>query len=164
MKRLGASRVYLLAAIALGAMGPPLAAAAEPLARQALALKPHHITAAVVDIERAAKWYQEVLGFKLDQRGSRAEGKFQFAELSLSGFGIALIQLPPGVAKPRGTEALAPSWVHIVFSVSDLPAAFSLLKSRGADVFTRDNSAATSSFLLHDSEGNEIEVVSESQP
>jgi predicted enzyme related to lactoylglutathione lyase len=52
-------------------------------------------------------------------------------------------------------------WMHIVFTVPDVPAVFKLLQNRGADVHTRDNSPATSYFLLHDSEGNEIEMTAQ---
>jgi len=139
-----------------GALGTARAADAPA---GALQLTVHHITAAVVDMDRAVKWYRDVLGLRVDQRGSRMEGKMQFAELSVPGFGVALIQLPPGTAQPRGAGELTPSWVHIVFTVPDVKSAFALLRGRGADVHTRDQSPVTDSFLLHDSEGNEIEIL-----
>jgi predicted enzyme related to lactoylglutathione lyase len=55
--------------------------------------------------------------------------------------------------------------MHIVFSVPDPQAAYATLKSRGADVSVRGNppSSPITAFLVHDSEGNEIEVVADEQ-
>ncbi len=49
----------------------------------------------------------------------------------------------------------------MVFAVSDPDATYHLLKARGADAFTRQSHSAAplSNFLIHDSEGNEIEIL-----
>jgi len=134
------------------------AVSAEPA--NPLQLRAHHITAAVTDIERAVKWYQQVLGFRLVERGTRNGGAFQFAELEIPGFGVALVQLAGAQAAPAGEKPMAPDWVHIVFAVPDPQSAYAELKSRGADVFTRGPATPPiTTFLLHDSEGNEIEIV-----
>jgi catechol 2,3-dioxygenase-like lactoylglutathione lyase family enzyme len=123
-----------------------------------LRLKPHHATAAVADIDRAVRWYQQILGFAVVNRGERPNGT-RFADLEIPGFGIGLVQnvgqAPPSTGAPRS------GWVHIVFSVSDPAAAYATLKMRGADVSVRGNPAPPqiTTFLLHDSEGNEIEIV-----
>ncbi|MGC4028606.1 MAG: VOC family protein [Steroidobacteraceae bacterium] len=126
-----------------------------------LQLRVHHVTAAVVDIDRAVRWYRDMLGFQVLDRGSRMNGAMQFAELAIPGFGIGLLQLAAAV--PRAVDpakSVAPSWVHIVFSVPDPDATFRLLKSRGADVFTRGPvQGPVTTFLARDSEGNEIEFV-----
>jgi len=119
----------------------------------------HHITASVTDVDRAAKWYQEVLGFKLDVRGSRNNGAFQFAELSIPGYGIALVQqsTTPDAPVPAGPQGNR--WVHPVFAVADPDATFKILKERGANPRTRGNASPVTTFLVDDSEGNEIEIV-----
>lgn len=133
-------------------------AAAEPV--NPLQLKVHHITAAVTDIDRAVQWYQRVLGFRLVERGARNGGTFRFAELEIPGFGVALVQLAGAQAAPATDKPQAPDWVHIVFAVPDPQAAYTALKARGADVFTRGPATSpVTTFLLHDSEGNEIEIV-----
>lgn len=125
-----------------------------------LGLKPHHITASVVDLDRAVKWYQDMLGFTLVERGSRMNGAMQFAELTLPGFGVGLVKLPAPSPPVPAAENPGPHWIHIVFSAPDPGSLFTLLKARGAAVTTRDASGGPiHSFLVHDSEGNELEIV-----
>jgi methylmalonyl-CoA/ethylmalonyl-CoA epimerase len=122
-----------------------------------LQLRPHHATAAVADLDRAIRWYQEMLGFTVATRGTRPDGG-RSADLEIPGYGVALVQYP-------GPAAPAPSrrsgWVHIVFAVPDPARAYATLKERGADVSTRGTAAPSNitTFILHDSEGNEIEIV-----
>jgi catechol 2,3-dioxygenase-like lactoylglutathione lyase family enzyme len=122
-----------------------------------LQLKPHHATAAVADLDRAVRWYQQVLGATVMNRGERPNG-MRFADLQLPGFGIGLVQNP---GPPPPSTATRSGWIHIVFSVPDPAAAYAALKARGADVSARGNPppAQVTTFLLHDSEGNEIEIV-----
>jgi catechol 2,3-dioxygenase-like lactoylglutathione lyase family enzyme len=127
-----------------------------------LGLRVHHITAAVTDIDRAVKWYEGMLGFKVASRGSRQDGAFRFAELEIPGFGVALVQAAGLKATPLAQPAgIAPDWMHIVFAVADPDATYRLLKQRGAVVTTRANAPAgpVQTFLVYDSEGNEIEIV-----
>ena len=126
--------------------------------RNPLGLKPHHATASVVDLDRAIKWYQDILGFTIINRGSRQNGAFQFADLEVPGFGIGLIKAGGSTSSAAtGTSG----WVHIVFSVPDPDRTYTLLKTRGAQVSIRPNAppGPVKTFLLHDSEGNEIEIV-----
>jgi catechol 2,3-dioxygenase-like lactoylglutathione lyase family enzyme len=125
-----------------------------------LDLQVHHITATATDVDRAVKWYQDMLGFHLDQRGAR--GTTQFAELSIPGFGVAFIQ--QGAAAATAAAVAAPAgrnrWVHIVFAVSDPSRTFELLKTKGANPRTRIPAGQpVTTFLVDDSEGNEIEFV-----
>jgi len=124
-----------------------------------LQLKPDHATAAVVDVDRAVRWYQDMLGFKVVNRGERPNGT-RFADLEIPGYGIGLVQNP---GTPPASTGGRSGWVHIVFSVPDPARAFATLKATGAEVSTRGNPppAQITTFLLHDSEGNEIEIVQE---
>lgn len=123
-----------------------------------LGLKPHHATAAVVDLDRAVRWYEQMLGFKIVNRGQRPNGT-RFADLEIPGFGIGLVQNPGSASTADG--AARSGWIHVVFSVADPPATYAALKRRGADVSVRGNATPASivTFLIHDSEGNEIEIV-----
>ena len=146
-----------LAVCAVVASALPAAAQTAP---NPLGLKPDHATASAADIDRAVRWYQEMLGFRVTNRGERPNGS-KFADLELPGFGIGLVQ-NPGVPTPSTTSTSARSgWIHMVFSVPDVARAYTTLKDRGADVSTRGNAAPSqiTTFLLHDSEGNEIEIV-----
>jgi quinoprotein glucose dehydrogenase len=127
-----------------------------------LRLKAHHATALVKDIDRAVRWYQGVLGFTLAERGARGDGAIQFAELKIAGYGVGLVQLRD--ALPGATAAAPSGWLHIVFTVPDADRAYRELKERRAEPYLRPGqpSAPVTSFLLHDSEGNEIEILEES--
>jgi catechol 2,3-dioxygenase-like lactoylglutathione lyase family enzyme len=141
-----------------------IAALCGPAAAQStenpLQLRPDHATASVANVDRAVRWYEDMLGFTVVTRGERANGT-RFADLTIPGFGIGLVQ-NPGAPSPPASVARS-GWIHIVFSVPDPARAFATLKSRGADVATRGNPAPAqiTTFLLHDSEGNEIEIVQE---
>ena len=135
---------------------------AEPTVNP-LGLEPHHVTAAANDIDRAVRWYTTVLGFALDERGVRDNGAFEFAKLSIPGFVVALVHVRvPGApaAAPVGAHAET-GWIHVVFSVADPDALFRALKERGADVWQRAPvpPGPVTTFLMHDSEGNQIEIV-----
>ena len=125
-----------------------------------LGLQPHHITASVQDLDRAIWWYQDMLGFRLVERGSRMNGAMQFAELTLPGFGVALVKNASASPPAAATDNAGPHWIHMVFSAPDPGKTYALLKARGAVVATRDAAGGPiHSFLLHDSEGNELEIV-----
>ena len=139
-------------------LAAPTLDAQQPSANP-LQLKPHHATAAVADIDRAVRWYEQMLGFKVVDRGDRPNGS-RFADLALPGYGIGLVQNPGTAPAPVNARS---GWMHIVFSVPDPAAAYQQLKAKGANVTVRGNPAPAqiTTFLLHDSEGNEIEIVKE---
>jgi len=146
------SWTFVLAAL----FGPSAAAQSPP---NPLQLTANHATAAVTDIDRAVRWYQEVLGFRMVNRGDRPNG-MRFADLEIPGFGIGLVQ-NPGAPAPAPAATARSGWAHIVFAVPDPGQAYATLEARGADVFTRGAAPPTpiTTFLLRDSEGNEIEIV-----
>ena len=126
-------------------------------------LKAHHVTALVTDIERATTWYRDVLGFKVIGHGSRLDGVMKYADLRIEGFGISLVEVQKPALEVKPGDLIRPAWVHIVFSVADPDRTFHALKDRGARVSTREavSNAPVKSFLLYDSEGDEIEIVAE---
>ena len=154
-------RTFPLLAIVCCLLAPPSAAQSPATAQSQqnpLRLKPHHATAAVADLDRAVRWYEQMLGFTVTDKGDRPNG-MRFADLEIAGYGIGLVQ-NPGPPPPTATRG---GWIHIVFSVPDPSRAYADLKARGADVSTRGNTppANISTFLLHDADGNEIEIVPE---
>ena len=126
-----------------------------------LGLKLNRITARVRDIGRATAWYRDTLGFAVGEAGSALNGVMKFAHLHLPGFGISLVQLDMPATEVTPGQMLLPVWVHPVFEVADPHALFQLLKDRGASPFTRGppGSGRIATFLLNDSEGNELEFV-----
>lgn len=142
------------------ALGLSLLGGAARAADNPLGLKADHVTAAVTDIDRAVSWYRDMLGFHLVDRGERQNGQFKYADLAIPGFGIGLVQLP--TATPAAAASpVASGWLHIVFSVPDPAASFKSLQSRGAKVSIRPGTppGPVTTFLISDSEGNEIEIV-----
>jgi len=125
-----------------------------------LGLKLNRITARVRDMERAVAWYRDILGFQVGETGTTANGIMKFAHLHLTGFGISLVQLDmPATELQPGQQAL-PCWVHPVFEVADPHGLYGLLRQRNVGVFTRGAPPdRIATFLFHDSEGNEIEIV-----
>src|SRR4051812_4158381 len=83
-------------------------AGAQP-AQNPLQLRPDHATAAVTDIGRAVRWYQDVLGFAVVNRRERPDGGHS-ADLQIPGYGISLVQYPGAAAPPTATRS---GWVHI---------------------------------------------------
>ena len=156
MRQPSPHRTHWAALLFFAAFSSPAAAQST---QNPLQLRPDHATAAVIDLDRAVRWYQDMLGFSVVNRGDRPNGS-RFADLEIPGYGIGLVQNP---ASPPSTTGARSGWIHIVFSVPDPARAFATLKARGADVATRGNPAPPqfTSFLLHDSEGNEIEIVQE---
>jgi len=139
-----------------------------------LGLQLHHFTAAVRDVDRSVQWYRDVLGFRLDLRGSRADGRFQFAEMSIPGYRVTFVAMrDEGRGEGRGNEGRgesrdgrgeevrrqpAPGWVRITLAVSDPVTLYADMQKRGAKPRTR-GSGPLNSFLLSDVDGNEIEFV-----
>jgi catechol 2,3-dioxygenase-like lactoylglutathione lyase family enzyme len=157
MKQPCSPRIFWLIVLFIAAFsGPSEAQSTE----NPLQLRPDHATASVADIDRAVRWYQDMLGFKVVNRGERPNGG-RFADLAIPGYGIGLVQ-NTAASPPPGSSARS-GWIHIVFAVPDPARAFATLKLRNADVTTRGNPAPAkiTTFLLHDSEGNEIEIVQE---
>lgn len=165
-------KTQVVALLAFATLSALPSAAQTPAAANPLNLEVHHITASATDVDRAVKWYQEMLGFKVDRQGARGNGG-KFAELSIPGFGVAFVQqgAPPAAAAApaaaSGTAAApAPAvparnrWIHIVFAVPDPAAAFEALKAKGANPRARTQPGQPiTTFLVDDSEGNEIEIV-----
>ena len=81
------SRMLILAAGLSGAIGACAQSASDPLE-----LSLHHATASVADLNRAVKWYQEKLGFKVALRrqlNPDAEIAWMVAPGFYDGFGPA---------------------------------------------------------------------------
>ena len=142
-----------------------MATAAEAQSAQSavnpLGLKAHHITALVVDIDRATNWYRNVLGFEIVDQGIRDNGYLRYAELKIPGFGLGLVQTQEAaVTVPAGT-VVKPSWLHMVFSVANADTIYRTLKQRGVpvSVWSKTDTKPVSSFRLADSEGNELRIV-----
>lgn len=125
-------------------------------------LVPHHVTISVGNLDRVSEWYVRVLGFK-PAPSSGTNPDFLNQHLTIPGYRIDLIKF-------KGSTRLAPAeplylrqgWIHIAFSVPDLPAALKQLQALNTDVRAdnKDAKGVPTRLVVHDPEGNEIELFS----
>jgi catechol 2,3-dioxygenase-like lactoylglutathione lyase family enzyme len=120
----------------------------------------NRVTARVEDIDRAVGWYRDMLGFAVGERGVTPNGVMKFAYLHLPTFGVSLVEVDAPAPVVEGEGHAVPSWVHPVLEVSDPDQLYRTLEAQGAAVFTRGpaGSDPITTFLVKDSEGNEIEI------
>ena len=130
--------------------------AADPLE-----LKLHHATASVGDLNRAVKWYQEKLGFKMVLR-RKLDATTEIAWMTMPGNRIDLIQRQGASKGPALKDHLmAQGWAHIVFSVADADRAYAILKGRGVNLpepVSTNQALHIKTSHFPDSEGNWLEI------
>ena len=133
---------------------------ATPRPVNPLGLSFHHITARVHEIDRAVNWYRDVLGFQVGSTGTALDGAMKFAHLQIPGFNVSFVQLSHPALEISAGQAVLPSWVHVVFAVDDPDPLYRQWKQQGLKVSVRRSDAArVDTFLLFDSEDNELEIV-----
>ena len=123
-------------------------------------LAPDHATISVENLDRTAEWYQRVLGFKVARRFD-TNPDLLLEQLSIPGYRIDLVKYK-GSVRPASVNPLylQQGWVHVVFNVQDLPAAFKGLQALNVNVAAdKDANGVPTRLVMHDPEGNEIEVV-----
>jgi catechol 2,3-dioxygenase-like lactoylglutathione lyase family enzyme len=123
-------------------------------------LAPDHATISVENVDRVAGWYERILGFKIANRFDTDPG-FLLEQLSIPGYRIDLVKYK-GSTRPAQTNPvfLQQGWVHVVFNSQDLPAALKQLQALNVTLTSnKDPDGALTRIVLHDPEGNEVEVV-----
>ncbi len=148
---------------ALAALMSAQAAAAAGVDPNPLHLAPDHATASVADLDKECEWYEHVLGFQEVWRGGQAD--FQVRHLGIPGYRIDLVW-QKGSARPKqGTGTLVQGWFHVVFKTDAVEADYKRLVALGTDVTAeRDAQSTVSRLVLHDPEGNEVEIVPNPPP
>ena len=123
-------------------------------------LAPDHATISVENVDRVAEWYEKILGFKVANRFDTDPG-FLLEQLSIPGYRIDLAKYK-GSARPAAPNPvfMQQGWVHVVFNVQDLPAALKQLQALNVTLTSnKDQDGALSRIVMHDPEGNEVELV-----
>lgn len=123
-------------------------------------LVPDHATISVENLDRVAEWYERVLGFKVVHRFDTDPG-FVLEQLNIPGYRIDLVKYK-GSARPAPVDPvfLQQGWVHVVFNVQDLSAALKQLQDLNVNLTAnKDSDGMPTRLVLHDPEGNEVEVV-----
>jgi catechol 2,3-dioxygenase-like lactoylglutathione lyase family enzyme len=154
----------LLLLASAGAMSQNAASAAPGNSNAAsiLNLQIHHASISVADIQAEANWYGKTFGFSFPTGGKieHINPKMQGARLVIPGFQLDLIQFE-GSKRPEKPSPvfMQQGYIHLVFTVSDLDAALSFLQGASADVTpNRNREGKLSGLVVHDPEGNEIEL------
>ena len=129
-----------------------------------LKLTSHHATASVGDLNRAIKWYQDKLGFKMAQRRA-LDPNTEIAIMTVPGYRVDLLQRKGSSRASAPKDHLfAQGWAHIVFSVADADKAYATLKARGVDLpepLTNDTVFHAKYTHFPDSEGNWMAIYQE---
>lgn len=152
-------------AILLCSVAPAQSSAAQAGNAQAAPLTglvPHHVTISVENLDRVSEWYVRVLGFKSAPR-SDSNPDFLNQHVIIPGYRIDLIKYK-GSTRPAPVDPLylRQGWIHIAFSVPDLGAALKELQALNTDVRAdnTDPQGVPTRLVVHDPEGNEIELFS----
>ena len=150
-------RRFIMVAI-LGACPVGLGAVEPPATGNPLQLLPDHATASVENLEAETAWYERVLGFREVGRNGGAD--FQVVHLLLGDYRIDLAW-QKGSTRPRLPGYLSQGWMHVVFRSPMVDSVYQRLQERGTDARAdRNDKGELLRVVLHDPEGNEIEVVS----
>ena len=129
-----------------------------------LQLAPNHATISVADMEKEAKFFEQVLGFRVLQRAQNGAMTQLVIPSAASrqpgqGFRIDLIK-QSGSSRPAETGLLRQGWFHVVFETPIIEADLKHLVDMGTDVKVNRNAKGVMSRLtFQDPEGNEIEIV-----
>ena len=112
----------------------------------------HHVTVVVQDLDRAARFYGDVLGLP----------EIPIPPTFL-GAGVEVRWFQVGEAQQihllLGPNADAPSRRHVALRVDDAQAARAVLRARGVDVRETVSIPSADRFFVSDPDGNQIEVI-----
>ena len=122
-------------------------------------LAPDHAAISVENIDVVAEWYQRILGFKVFSRFT-ASPTFSGMHMVIPGYRIDLIKMTGSKRPPKPDPIyMQQGWIHVVFHVDDVAKAWKELQAHHVDVdVNKDDSGTPIQLLLHDPEGNEVEI------
>ena len=129
-----------------------------------LELKHHHGGVSVPSLESSIRWYDEVLGFKLERRIEIPQIPAQVAMLKRGELRIELFEvraanpLPPERREPD-LDVKTHGNKHLAFAIPDLDAAERELRARGADIVFVGRFEFGSNIFIRDNAGNLLEFV-----
>jgi methylmalonyl-CoA/ethylmalonyl-CoA epimerase len=117
----------------------------------------------VADIDATARWYEEVLGFRIESRFLIRDGT-QALFLERDGCRIELFQVED--PKPMPPERLSPREdlktlgnKHAAFTVADYDGFRDELLARGVPLILEVGSGSKRGLFIHDNAGNVIEFL-----
>lgn len=122
-------------------------------------LVPDHATLSVENLDREAEWYERVLGFKVYSK-SDSNPDFRNWHLVIPGYRIDLVKYKGSRRPPKPDPIyLQQGWIHVVFHVDDMEAAWKTLQALHVDAkMNKDDKGVPTQILLEDPEGNQVEI------
>lgn len=145
--------VLIAAALGVAAFAS-ISLCAEP---NALKLTPHHATISVADLDKESQWYASVLGFEKSNSFDSPDSKGCW--MVIPGYRVDLIQQKGSSRKDTQLGLLRQGWLHVVFQTPIMEEALRRLQAAGTDVKSfKDNDGHLQRLILHDPEGNEVEL------
>jgi len=123
----------------------------------------HHAAMSVPDIDAAARWYADVLGFRLERRFTIPGGTLAMF-LERDGLRIELFQvsdplpMPAARLDPRA-DLETPGNKHVAFAVADYDAFRDELVRRGVPIILEVGERFGRGLFIHDGAQNVIEFV-----
>lgn len=144
-----------LGLLVTGAALPQQTSNTPPLA----GLTPDHATISAGDIQKESAWYQSVLGFKVSQSFTNGEGA-PIQILTIPGYRLDLLEYKgSNRATYTYSRNMTQGWIHLVFTVPDISAAYRSLQDLKTDVTATKNAKGDVDHLIvRDPEGNEFEL------
>ena len=138
------------------------AAFAQPAATQAppvSGLVPDHATLSVENLEQEAEWYGRVLGFKVFSK-SESNPDFRNWHLVIPGYRIDMVKWKGSARQAPGPSVYShQGWTHVVFHVESVATAVKQLEALHVEMKVNKIPDGTPiQILIHDPEGNEIEI------
>lgn len=127
----------------------------------------HHFALVVQDVEASVRWYEDMLGFRLERRFGFQEVNVEIAHvLTPSGARIELIEQVGSKPSPdEGQDAFGALYTrgakHIGLLVDDIGAVAEELKAKGVEVVhevTTVELAGVRNFWIRDNSGNLLEL------
>jgi catechol 2,3-dioxygenase-like lactoylglutathione lyase family enzyme len=117
------------------------------------------ITFSVENLDLETNWYVRTLGFKVARTGT-PRPDFTVRTLTIPGFAIDLVkQNGSTVAAWPYSRYMQQGYVHFAFYTSDVTGALKALQGANADVTPlKGDNGAINRLIVHDPEGNELEL------
>ncbi len=130
-------------------------------------IRPHNTLISVPNLEEAAKWYQEKLGFNYVLYRELKPINARAITLELNGFVVQIFELSDSkrfypVAQTLREHLVPHGFAQIGFQVSDIKVTFNELKARNVEIVTKPELNEHLKFwwfFIKDNNGNFIELV-----